>query len=254
MVRKFILCLCFVLVLLPIVAAVDTDITIKAEPYQNIVLRVLASGTDDTIETLYPPKTDGGGMTHVNFTSGFRNLNFLALIVKDKQIMDSKKFSDSYAAGKPVYLEFVKEKIQEVVNITNNESETEKNGTENVPIEENVKAENVENNSLVSGDVISEVGGNYSKFVYYVLGGLVGLLIVLFIVKKIYKGNDSPVLSKPISKKYKDEGREIQRIEKKIKEAQRELNMIKNNDRIKLAEAKLEADRIELEKLRKGDF
>ena len=45
---------------------------------------------------------------------------------------------------------------------------------------------------------------------------------------------------------------EMRRVEYKIREAQQELARMKNQERIKSAEAKLEADRRELEKLRRG--
>ena len=47
---------------------------------------------------------------------------------------------------------------------------------------------------------------------------------------------------------------EITRLEKKLEEAQREIRMLKNQERIKATEMRLEEDRKELEKLRKGEM
>ena len=129
-----------------------------------------------------------------------------------------------------------------------------------VVAEEPVEGNEEESGSMLTGSAIFGDEGIFSgKTLYYIFGGVLALGILFFGFKFIKKRKPSlkNIKIRKLSdlKPKKDETEEDKRItdaEEKLKQAQEEINSLKNQGKIKALEEKMEADRKELQRLKEG--
>ncbi len=130
-----------------------------------------------------------------------------------------------------------------------------------------INLEKVEGTGLVTGQNKSSF--NVPNLAFYIIGGVFIVAILVFFImktaskrKNIYDDYDDSHKEKIKVRKLSQihletkntEGirKEIAEAEEKLRRAQEQLNIVKNQDKIKEAEAKLERDRHELDELRRG--
>ncbi len=125
--------------------------------------------------------------------------------------------------------------------------------------------ESVIEDSAITGSSVSI--GNFfkSKIFYYILGGVVLLVIIFFIIRYFRKRNDhdeeprKEIKVRKLSEIQQERNDKaidykgiIDNAEKKIKEAQNELNKLRKEDQIKAMKRKIAEDENELRRLRRG--
>ena len=261
---------------LPLVAAVKTDITVKTDPKYYVNIKVDNPSTGEKVDH-YFTKPDATGVVFFSVSTVIETID-VEIIVSDVSNVIVKQFQEgNHPAGEAINLDFTEEGASE--NLTDTaaeENSTSESGNvseaaseavaEEAVADEKVSDENVSSEtsggtttgSIVSGgvDVLKKV----PKWGYYVVGGvLVAFLVVFFVMKSgfSFKSHHEPKGGEEfriVGRNNPNLAEEIERAEKKIKEAQEEIEKFKRKeemeDRIKSAEKRLEEDKKELEKLR----
>src|SRR3989344_2152234 len=289
MVKKIILTIMLLALAISLVSAVDTEIKVKTLPDHKVFIFVYPAGELQMIDSFYATSDSNGEVSFVNSVTKSK-IDVLVKVTKDGQKIFLEKFED-YETGEPIYIRIDNEKIDgtytpnedaKAENTTNTTS-VEENNTD-APIQTNNTETIEEKTEPISGAVVSEGKnkGTSSTIIYGVIIGLLVVAIAIFALNKVRSsqtikrkdGVDFPAKSTimPTNPSYPSSSQsqsssytqtpdsfsgdsqeaEMQRVEYKIREAQQELARMKNQERIKAAEAKLEVDRRELEKLRKG--
>ncbi len=267
--KTLILFVFILLVALPVVSAYDTLITVKSYDYHDVNIIVLQPteeyGLIKSHNNIYTGNKGSAFVTHSSEDSTFK----LRIIVKkDGAIIENMAFDGPYNAGTPIEL-IVPDNLEELLEEEEEDPVEEPvEEEEEDPVEEEEEVTTEEENqeaAAIAGNVISdeENDGGLSKILYWAFGVLILAGIVGFVMGKVIRarrvklGLASPKESKFKLKKGKEEGyeykKQLEDAEKKLKEAQSEINKVKNQDKIKDAEKKLDKDREDLEKLRRGD-
>lgn len=236
MVRRLGLAFLFFILVIPVVLALNTDVNVEGEPNTNFIIRVLASGTNSVVTSLYA-KTDGEGNAYANFSSGERVVDFLVLTVEGNQITDEMRFRD-YNAGDSISLSLIEEEVG--MNKSMNEST---NGNES-------EEENLSDSKTITGKTVSDdlSGGSIPIFVYYVIGGviLVGL-VLLFVIRGRGLGFIGGG-SRKDGKEARGFKEKLLNTERKLKAAEDEIDdMIKREEDLKEDEEEVEEREEELE-------
>jgi len=188
-----------------------------------------------------------GGSGYVNFLNGKQAI-FIPNVILDKFVdVDLNKEEPSIK----VYSGEVEEKTEEII-----EPEVKNDSEKNEDVAENNKEIiEEESNSGITGKIIGGKSIIKSPITYYVFGGILILVVVIFILrKKIKKPSDFKItkLSKLKENKEKIENKdeELEDAEKKLDEAKEELDEIKNRkSKLQEAREKMEKDKEELSRL-----
>lgn len=240
----------FLFVAVPLVSSMNIEITLESDyPFRSVLIRVL-DGSSTELDSLYPGKTDINGKLTTNYSTSLAKLGFAVFILENGGVLNNVEFEDM-PTNKPIILD-IRSSPGEVENIsTSNVSEEITNAT----ITDNI------GNDPITAQVVSGSGENFNVPIlfYYLMGilllaGVIGFVVGKRIREKRHSGNIS---DKPAMIVRKEEGsnfsRDLAVAERKLREAQNEINRLKNTDKIKQAEDKLRRDSEELEKLRKGE-
>lgn len=263
MVKKTLIFALATLFLISLVMATDTTITIKTLPDHKVSIFVYGAGELALTDSKHGTSDSQGMFSYVHSSDKSR-IDVLVKITKDAQTVFKEKFED-YEAGKPISIRMDNEEItgeynpaaKGPENVTN---ETAIQTSPEVEITE-VKTEEESNSEGVTGSTISGIAGlKISTIVYYILGVFFVLVVIFFIMKRSWKyrstksyGNIGPsVPPSTLSASSTSDEDNLASLERKIAEAQSELNLMRNQEKIKVAEARLEADKRELERLRQG--
>jgi len=252
MVRKL---ACFLALILISMAAVSaaTDIKIKSLPLRNISVLIFDANQVYSLDTSYHTSTNINGNANVTYTGSISKIN---IGVKINQDNIYHLFDDKFDAGQQINLNVIPGEMSSSTGKTEEENVTE-NITENATesnLTEDVVSNTTGNESkkgFLSGLSISEFTKKF-KIVYYIIGIIVVAGIVFLFIK--FKGQ---IFKRDIAYNYKslsnkDLSKELVNAENKLKEAQNEINKLKNKDRIDTMERKIEQDKLELEKLKDG--
>jgi len=237
------------------VSAIDTEIKIKTLPFHEVQVAV-AKPLSSAFESWgnFKNYSDQYGDVSFIFSSEKVSFDLIIYIKKDNEkIMPRQAFLENFPAGDPIYLEIAPygfefiETPGEIIEETNetieiNETESEMTG------------------SAILGEDGLLSGGK----IYYIIGGLLFLVIAFFafkIIRKKLGASKQPkeVKIKKLSElqaekkeKLNDKQSIIEDAESKIKEAQEDIRKIINEDKIKDAKKKLIDDEKELMRLRGG--
>ena len=282
MMRKIVLGILFLMLVFPLASAADTAIKVKTLPNHKVSIFIYSSGSLSIDNSFLYKVSDSNGIVSIVYSAPKTKIDVRVKVETQDGTKVFNELFEEYTSGKSIYIRLDDDEINgEYVepaavseNVTENETQIEENTSEIIPA----------SNETVTGAVISEEGNEiFSKTAYIVvIAVVIALVIVLFVFrKKIFtrdagsigsKPNFSPP-AKPSSSKgippnrflrinmKNDEtrninaavsGSEIEDIERKLKDAQKELHLIKNQEKIKFAERKIEEDRRDLERLKRG--
>jgi len=252
-----------VLLVLPIASALTTEVNVKTLENHKVFISIQ---NPDTLSLIGSTSVDSGsdGKITVNVDSGGDDeINIIVKVTKDGVKIALEKFS-GYANSFPVYFlvtnnqvladyesEFldVGEVVEDVVN------ETVEEVVEDVvedPVEESAEV-GAGFVSFYTG-LVSSVGQRvFSKTTYYVLGAIVlGLLIFVFI-RRMPARRSSVSPGGPAGGLGFFDSRRIDSAERKIADAQADINKIKNKDKIVDAEKRFQREKERLERIRRGE-
>jgi hypothetical protein len=272
------------LYIVPFCLALDTTFNIKTLSNHKISVVVREAGKLVSLESFL--KDTGTGDVSVKFSSSKTSLDVIMTVMKDGVKVVNEKF-EGIAAGNPInillypgntkILESTTEKKNESQNTTNTTT------TSTAPVPANITQETAAsgipevNNTQqtqeatkekgLTGSVISDSSKKQFNFkiLYYILGVIVFLSAIVFVVMitsrkakekkegepygnfKIKPGKNDNIISK------REYDPKIHQIERKIEEAKKELDEIRNRKtRIEEARRKFEDSKKELEKLEKS--
>jgi len=215
------------------------------------------------VESFHTKSNIYGDVNPVVHSSLNDELDILVKVTLNNDNVFLEKF-EGFTAGEDIYIRIDNSEINGFYTEETTE-EAEENTTVNdseVAMEEEsvaMEEEAAEGGDSITGLAVSEDGVNGGvSWVFYVIllsiliAGVIGFLVFR---RFKFKGKNSNVPSnKPetgIEAGVSAEGgADIQVLESKIKEAQRELVLIKNKGKIEIAEEKLRKDQEELDKLR----
>jgi uncharacterized small protein (DUF1192 family) len=258
MVRKLALVL-VLLMIFPLVSAIETPISVKTLGDHKASIFVYSNGGLAILES-YHVETGFDGMVSVKHSSGSSDLDVRVKVTNEGKTILNEKFED-YAAGEPISIRLDFEEItgtyDPTLDVEVNET-VEQNGTVE-EVEPNVTIGEIEEASgSITGNVVSENGGSISKIWYLIIVGILSAIAVtLFILRKSVMKNPAVIKSGANEKNVKISENEVKlievnKLEEKIKDFQVEINRLKNKEKIEAAEKRLEEDKNELERLRKG--
>jgi len=256
--------ICFIIVLIllatPAVLALNIEITVKTEPFHSLFIQI-ANPSDEIVIDSRSNKTDVPGTAQFDFSTTLDELTFFVITRHplSGEVVYETWFYD-VPVEKNIYLNVLEKEGVEEYQLSN-ESEITNETAEDETEEDNETITELENqtqeeNESITGLAISEEGKKvFLNKTYYIIGVIILLVIVIFIVtRKVIMNKAPPHLTK---KGYGDNAaaiyRDLVRTERKLKNAQAEINRFKNKGKIQKAERKLEEDRKELERLRKGE-
>ena len=282
MMRKIVLGILFLMLVFPLASAADTAIKVKTLPNHKVSIFIYSSGSLSIDSSFLYKVSDSNGLVSIVYSAPKTKIDVRVKVETQDGTKLFNELFEEYTSGKPIYIRLDDDEINgEYVepaavseNVTENETQIEENTSEIIPA----------SNETVTGAVISEEGNEiFSKTAYIVvIAVVIALVIVLFVFrKKIFTRDASSMGSKPnfsppakpsssegiLPNRFlrmntkNDEtrninaavsGSEIEDIERKLKDAQKELHLIKNQEKIKFAEKKIEEDRRDLERLKRG--
>lgn len=253
-------------VFLPVVAAVETEIQVKTEPYHGVTFVILANSEKYSLITTLSGFSYAKGIATVTHSGTEENIG-ISIIVKDGEetVLVNKKFLD-IATGKTHY--FV---------VTGTEQEEVDGPFEEIVTEEIIEeptaeetSEEVEDIPEITGQVTGteEDSGFGGNTVFYIIGvvvlvGIVGLIFAkrnfmknaphLFGGKKDFTGDKEDSREEYSSKELKEAEERIRKDQKEIEHLKRRGKELAVEEDLKEKERELDKKRDELKKLRSED-
>jgi len=263
-----------IIVLLPIVFALETSMTIKTLSNHRVSVIVREAGKLTTLESFH--KDTAGGEVQILTNQDPTSLDLLVTLKKDTITILNKKF-EAVKSGEKLVINFVPGDVslktqaeidaeaaaQAAAETPEPKAPVEETASEETPVETESAAEtqteSVEElkNSKVSGLAIFS-NKETTKKIYYGLGIIIALIVIVcifFFVRKKIKSKDSMTDSFKVRKLSDIKGdhytdRKLRDAEKRIEEAKREIEQIKNKDsRVRQLKEQYEHDKKELKRL-----
>lgn len=270
MVRKIFGIIFFLLIMVvPTVLAIDTDITVITKLHHDVTINVL--NIDDELLEDFVENSEGFGKVTVTFSSSESRINLVVIVRKDGKIITRENLGNKQA-GSPILINLEQE-IEEEEEPELNETEeivNETSETEGIDVNVNITEEG---ETLETEEEIEEekrgitgaiVGGGKaiitSKITYFVIIGIIVVGLIIFIVKKKikiprgkyidFKIKDGKDKKEEFDEKIESHDERLEDAEKKLEEAKTELDEIKNRkSKLQEAREKFEKDKKELERL-----
>jgi len=236
-----------------LVSAEISEINIKTAPRLQVKL---VTFNPDSIEFLELKRFEGFsdmyGDISFEFESRVSKFDIWVYVYDfDKKVI-SKKFADNFEPGELISLEVFPTGYEILEAPTETENEIEEilvNDTEE--IEDELLVDEEENESFITG---LAVGNIINKNVIYSVIGIIILGVIIFVSIRLWKrrSGKKEIVIKKLSEMTQGNNvsNEIEEAERKIKEAQTEINKLKNQDKISAMEKKLQEDQETLKKLR----
>ncbi len=286
--------ICVVLLLLTIfsiclVSAIDTQINVRTWPNHKASILVSKPVEPPPLLNSFHINSGSTGEVSAVYSGDDPIIKITVKITKDGQTVLMQKFENEFATGSPLYLQVIPGRIsdnyklqdeQREQNATNQAAtnqtivnQTSQNATQEnqtAPETTNSTTTNTtETNSSITGAVISDKTNKSSFkipiFVWYILLGLIvaGIIVFGFIkLKPKMKRSETPhyerhgrVALKPIHhQEAKDTNSQLAEAERKIREAQEEINKIKNKSKMDEIRSRIQKEQDELSRLEKGHF
>lgn len=275
MVKKLLFCFLFVLLAATVVSAA-TEINVKTLP--NHKIKVYVQRANPPVSILeggsLSATADAKGLATLTFPGGQDEARINAKVTFDGEEIVHKIFEE-VEMGKPIYLHLLSGEEASLgfepfeqdcgsEHLGSCTTESDCTGAEGFWYDSNCNAEAKvieaeveevpeESEASITGfAILDTIKENTKTVIYYAVGAIAVLAMLIFVFKMRKRAPGA----KLTSSKGDDDGHDsalIADLESKIKEAQKELNMIKNESKVKAAEAKLKKDQEELEKLRRGE-
>ncbi len=259
--------------------ALKTVITLTTSYYDhNITINVMDVLKEGNVLANLNNASDSNGIaTFIFDTEGKKDMSIYTIVRKNGKIVATKQFDD-LVSGEPIDLEL--KEIKKVAasastppkneGIQNTTLQNKSQTTNNTSVGQNSKNITEENKTTVkkedaekiTGAVSAESSFNISSAIYYILGAIAIVVIAAFVFKRAkpyfsftnqIKDSSSAVGGKGLKKTPIIKDKELAVAEKKIKEAEEEIQKIKErNTRIVNAEKRFEEAQRELDKLRRN--
>jgi hypothetical protein len=265
--RKITLTLFLVFLLSLTTAATEkiTPITVKTIANTNVEINVLNPQTFDVLET-FKQNSGATGEFTVTSKSTQPTIYLIVKVKKENMILFSERFNN-YKTGEQIkiYLPKILEETGKDSTPENSTNQTAENNTaqNNTTVaastapaqQEQVTQEPVIPQAPLTGQAVSETESVKTNWIYYIIAIVVIMIaIAMFMMrKKLFKEKlPGPTKTKSTPEYESSINKELAQAERKLAEAQTEIQRIKNRDKILIAEKKLEEDRVRLEKLKSG--
>ncbi|MFH1801485.1 MAG: hypothetical protein ABH804_01485 [archaeon] len=260
--KKAVMCFIFMMLAVQVVSSTITNINVKSIPGHEIQMTIIDSSS--TVLERFSGVTDEYGDVFFEYNSAKPTFDIILCLREDEEtIFGPKKFIENYLAGENLYLEFAPSwfKLIETPELVVNETNLTEllNETVDILLEENISEEK---SSVLSGYFISGTEG-ILKYKYYIFGVVFFLFLVFFIfkTKKYIKVEKQPreIKVKKMSDLRREKEEDVQRskdleeAERRLREAQEEVNSIKNKDKINEIKKRIVEEQQELIRLRKGE-
>lgn len=276
-IKKNCLAFCAVIFLLsllfiPMIYAqvLSNPVTIKTDPGQLLSVRITDFVTKEKIQ-IVDITTDDSGIANFIISYEMKSTVFKIMFISEGKVVNSIS-REIPLIGRPVLID--------LINTNNSSAATNTTGTttnqsnlsavnstlNNSNSNTDTQTANTSNVSSFSfqgftGAIIEDIGNFFfeiKNYIFIALGGIVVIVILFFAFKKFRKassdikvGHGNYKVKIPVSGKDGFD-RRLMDAERKLKEAQEEINRIKNVDRIKEVQRRMEADKAELDRLRRG--
>ena len=253
---RFVFVLVVLISFLSMVSAVKTPVVVKTLQYHDVEIAVADGGSQSfsLIERLREQADEYGDVTF-EIDTVKKTVNLYVYIKRNGETVAEDKYFGEAVNGQEIYIELVPSGYE---LIPTPEEEVVINDEENneTIIEEII--ESPESGAGITGAAIMDTV--LSKKVLYSVGGVIGVLIILWIILKIIKHKKnsgtgeikvrklSEVNSDP-KEKIENKMQMIEDAERKIREAQQEIGKLRNEEKIKEIKKKMEEDQKELMKL-----
>ncbi len=261
MVKKFALSLVFLALIISSVSAIDTEIKVKTIPDHKASIFVYPADSVTSINSFHII-ADSTGELSVTHSSEHSSIDVLVKITKDGNKIFIEKFA-GYPAGKPIYIRMDYTEVNgdydpsKVAAATPSASPTPTDSPTAEAQEDVAIDEQEEPSSQITGEVIADTNSSSKAFYFVIVVGILGaIVIVLLIIKRFVtpslNTNADNASNQAMLRSLEREERRIKEMERKIINSEKELGSIKNQDKIKATEKKLEEDRRELERLKRG--
>jgi len=272
--KKIFVVVLVLLILVPAIMAKTVDLTVETDyPFRYVVLKMFSANGGNFIGTEYPGKTDLHGTLNGNLTTDSSSLNIVAYVIENGDALVKQEFNN-VKVGSKVFLDMSTEEDENIFddNEQGDDGQDEDNSTEEGANTTLTGEGNTgEDYGEITGAVVDDSSSSVSIIFYYVLGVLLLAGIIGFVVGKMVRTRrtkmgysdprDRKMPNVPEPKPVESVGSRgdmttearIAEAERKIREAQQELNKMRNQERIKSAEEKLRKDQEELERLRRDE-
>jgi len=257
-----------VLLVLPMVVAVDINIKTLANHKIDITIR--EAEKTSKLDGFLNQESGEDGNVLVSSSVSVLEVDLIIKLKRDGQEILNEKFSGLSTSG-PININMIPGDVgiitvEEIVNQTEEdveegsnevEVEVEVEDEEEVIVEGSGVIEETKNSGKLTGFSIKDTTKSVvsSKVTYFVLGGILLALVVIFVAKKKLKSKKGTYLDFKVKPSFEgNDENKIEDAERKLNEAKAELDEIKNR-KGKLEEAKkrFERDKEELERLEKED-
>ncbi len=279
--KKFLICivlLVFVLITIPFVSAVSTQITVKTLKDHNVSIQILDPGSVYLLLDSFHNKNSGEiGEVSVATEVDKPEVSIRVMIKYGGKSVFNEKF-ENVKTGSPLVFEVPDQPDPEPPknetppsqpNQTNattsiaNAATSPPSGEESAQIKQTEENQTEVNASVITGSFLSRVSDKFSGVGVYILW-IVGALIVLALIilggrylMRVIRKNRAFAPSLPsrrsIDHDVHAKAAELERLERKIKEAKRDVSLLLNEDKIREAERRLDEDRKVLDRLKRGD-
>ncbi len=243
------------LILLPAVSAETTEIHVKTAPYYEIQLTVFRADTTnfETIER-FVKEADKYGEATFSFSYEKESYKLVSFIKWKDETVVHKKYEEEFKTGKPLSLELLPEgfkavekqkpseenktaEIEKLFEITNNDSQKNE----------------VKNGNSITGLSVSpteKIKLSARDIMFYVLGSLIIVAFMTLIFKKRSHHKKINGMNYKPEKDIKSP-KMIYDLENKIQSAERELELLKNQQKAKEIEERIKKEQEELERVKR---
>ncbi len=255
-------------------ASASTQITVKTLQDHNVSIQILESGSVYSLLDSFHNKNSGStGEVSVTTEVDKPEVVIRVMIKYGGKTVLSERF-EGVKTGSPLVFEVPDQPDPEPPknetppsqqNQTNTTIETT-NVTTPTSEEESAQkqdAQTEENTSAITGSFLSRVGDTFSGVGVYILWVVIALIVLAIIILggryllRIIRKNRAfapPSFSRrTIDRDVQAKAIELERLERKIKEAKREVALLMNEDKIREAEQRLAEDKKLLDRLKRGE-
>src|SRR3989344_522934 len=250
---------CFIVLILcfQIISAIDTNVQVKTVPLKNVNLVI------STNDPPYISNKDADEYGDVSFVCPSDNPRLdLTIFVKD--IVENKKVAfkklENQIAGEEIYVEVVPDGF-EIIETSGEEEVVENTTLAEEPQNQTSGSTSTEKETLVTitekpkkrfkllGWAIFGDNEKLKEIIYYAGGVILFAIIAFFVFRKFGKRKKeikvkklSDWIQEQKQNKPEDYSGIIREAQQKIEDAQKEINRLKNQDKIREAERKLQQD------------
>lgn len=275
--NKGVLGIFLLLILIQFTSAVTTSIKVETFSNHDIMVSALRTGQVYNLIESFHGKSDVSGIFLATLTTdSIDEIDIKVWVKKNNTVIVTKRY-DRYPTSSAINLEVYPDDYIKPTPTVNTSNETDIVATTNgtVPVNNTVVVENTtetvteasDSGSKLTGATVKE-GESSGKTLYYIIGAIVLLGIIGFTSAVVLRRRD--FLSNPKEvrvRKFSEIQRERQEMkgksaeeykrayeaaQKKVEESQKEINRLKNQEKIKQIEDRISKERDEVNRLRRG--